>query len=88
MGRPSARLGDTSSHGGTIITGSDTTSINGKPAARVGDLHTCSIPGHGVTSITSGSKSVMIEGSSAARVGDSVGCGAVIVSGSPDTEVD
>lgn len=78
-----ARLGDESSHGGTIISGASNTLINGKPATRKGDLHSCPI--HGINSITTGSDSVFIEGSPAARVGDSCGCGAVIISGSPDT---
>jgi uncharacterized Zn-binding protein involved in type VI secretion len=78
-----ARLGDSSSHGGTIISGASRTLINGIPAARKGDLHSCPI--HGITPITTGSDSVFIEGSPAARVGDTCGCGAVIISGSPDT---
>ena len=78
-----ARLGDSSSHGGTIISGASRTMINGIPAARKGDQHSCPI--HGVNSITTGSDSVFIEGSPAARVDDSCGCGAVIISGSPDT---
>lgn len=87
MGRPLARLGDGSSHGGTIISGASRTLINGKPAARKGDLHSCPIPGHGVTPITSGSSDTFIEGQPAARIGDSVGCGATITEASPDTEV-
>lgn len=85
MGSPIARLGDTSSHGGTIITAASRTYANGKPVARKGDLHSCPIEGHGVTPINSGSDSVIVEGQSAARIGDSVACGATIVSGSPDT---
>ncbi|MHB1001986.1 MAG: PAAR domain-containing protein [Armatimonadota bacterium] len=85
MADSAARLGDTSSHGGTIISGASRTLINGIPAARKGDLHSCPIEGHGVTQIVTGSDSVDIEGSPAARVGDSTGCGAVINSGSPDT---
>lgn len=84
MGQPLARLGDGSSHGGTIISGASKTLINGKPAARKGDLHTCPIPGHGITAITSGNGNVIIEGQPAARIGDSIGCGAVITEGSPD----
>lgn len=86
MGSPVARLGDKSSHGGRIITGADRTLVNGKPAARKGDLHSCPIDGHGVTSINSGSRGVLVEGQPVARVGDTVGCGATIISGSPDTE--
>lgn len=85
MTNPMARLGDRTSHGGTIITGAERTPINGRPAARKGDLHSCPMEGHGVTPITDGSSSVLIEGSPAARVGDSCGCGASIISGSPDT---
>jgi uncharacterized Zn-binding protein involved in type VI secretion len=81
-----ARLGDTSSHNGTIITAADQTFVNGKPAARKGDLHQC--PMHGVTPIISGSNKVIIEGQPAARIGDMAACGAVITSGSPNTSVD
>lgn len=82
MARPQARLGDTSSHGGTVITGSITTIVNGRPVARMGDLHVCPIPGHGVTPIVSGSLDTATDGRPNARVGDTAGCGAVIVTGS------
>lgn len=61
--------------------------VNGIPAARKGDLHSCPLKGHGVTPIVTGSARVMIEGKPAARVGDRTGCGAAIAQGSPDTEV-
>lgn len=86
MGSPVARLGDKSSHGGTIISSASRTYINGKLVARKGDLHSCPIKGHGVTPITSGSDSVLVEGQSLARIGDTVGCGATIATGSLDTE--
>ena len=82
MPRPQARLGDTSSHGGTVITGSVTTIVNGRPVARMGDLHVCPIPGHGVTPIVSGSLDTATDGRPNARMGDMAGCGAVIVTGS------
>lgn len=85
MGEALARLGDTSDHGGQIITGAARTFINGIPAARKGDLHSCPIEGHGITPIVTGSGKMNIEGQPAARVGDTTGCGAVITSGSPDT---
>lgn len=87
MGEAQARLGDTSDHGGTIITGAARTLANGIPAARKGDLHSCPIPGHGVTAIVTGSENTDIEGQPAARVGDTTDCGAIITSGSPDTLV-
>ncbi len=82
MARAQARLGDTSSHGGTVITGSVTTIVNGRPVARMGDMHVCPIPGHGVTPIVSGSLNTATDGRPNARMGDMAGCGAVIVTGS------
>jgi len=85
---PQARLGDTSSHGGTIVSAAERTLVDGIPAARVGDLHSCPIPFHGVTQIVQGASKTLIEGKPAARVGDAVGCGAVIVTGSDKTLVE
>lgn len=85
MARPQARLGDMSSHGGTIITGSLTTMVNGRPVARMGDLHVCPLPHHGVTPIITGSLDTITEGRPNARMGDMAGCGAVIVGGSLNT---
>lgn len=83
-----ARKGDPSNHGGVIITGATKTFVNGIEVARVGDLHSCPIPFHGVTPIVTGSPTVVAEGKAVARVGDVAGCGAAISSGSPDTEAD
>ena len=74
-----ARLGDISSHGGVIITGASRT------VARMGDLHVCPIPGHGVTPIVTGSFDTITEGLPNARIGDITACGAIIVTGSPNT---
>lgn len=84
MARPQARLGDSSSHGGVIITGAMRTVVNGQPAARMGDLHSCPLPFHGITPIVTGSPDTMTEGKPNARLGDVTGCGAVIVTGSPN----
>ncbi len=81
MSRQIARLGDPSSHGGTIITSSNTVLADGIGIARQGDLHSCPIPGHGVTELFSDSVT-KVEGHSVIRVGDTAGCGAVISSGS------
>ncbi len=85
MARPQARLGDTSSHGGVIVTGALRTFVNNRPAARMGDLHVCPIPFHGMTPICTGDADTFIEGRPAARIGDITGCGAVIATGSEDT---
>ena len=82
MARPQARLGDITSHGGVIITGAIRTVVNGKPAARMGDLHACPILGHGVTPLVTGSLDTATEGMPDARIGDVTACGAVIVTGS------
>lgn len=41
MGKPAARMGDMTVHGGAIVVGEPTVLIGGLPAARVGDMHTC-----------------------------------------------
>ncbi len=75
------RLGDTSSHGGTVISSASKWMCEGKLIARKGDLHSCPIPGHGVTPITAGSAKFKCEGDPVARHGDSTGCGATLISG-------
>ncbi|MGF6837074.1 putative Zn-binding protein involved in type VI secretion [Paraburkholderia youngii] len=82
MGNPVARLGDTSSHGGTIISASSDLTADGKGVARAGDMHSCPISGHGTTPLSSTS-TVTNGGKGLVRVGDVAGCGAVITSGSP-----
>jgi len=84
---PAARLGDTTAHGGVIVAGEPTVLIGGAPAARVGDMHTCPIPGgppppHVGGPITLGSFTVLIGGKPAARVGDMCTC-----TGPPDSIV-
>jgi|GEM_PF-152195 len=75
---PAARIGDTTSHGGTILPpGASTVFIGGMSAARITDLAICplvtppNIP-HGTGPIVTGSNTVFIEGLGAARVGDTV----------------
>lgn len=84
-----ARLNDVSNHGGVIITSCSKTNADGKLIARQGDLHACPIEGHGVTPIVSNvSEKTNVEGAKAAKIGSVCGCGAVIISGAPKTEVD
>jgi uncharacterized Zn-binding protein involved in type VI secretion len=80
-----ARLGDVSDHGGVIITSASVTTVNGILVARVGDLHSCPIPGHGVTAITNGSGNFVSEGAVTAVIGSVCGCGATIISGGATT---
>jgi uncharacterized Zn-binding protein involved in type VI secretion len=85
MGNPVARLGDTSSHGGTIITAASKTKVEGQFIARVGDLHSCPVPFHGVTPIISGAAQFTCEGAAVARTGSMTGCGATIIGGATKT---
>jgi len=79
-------LGDSTSHGGTVIEASGNSFVGGIPYARVGDKVTCPIKGHGTTTIVSGDPTLVVDGKPAAREGDKTACGAVLVaSQSPAT---
>jgi uncharacterized Zn-binding protein involved in type VI secretion len=87
MGKPAARLGDSTAHGGVIMAGAPNVLIGGAPAARMGDMHVCPMMNPGVPppphigqQIIMGSPTVLIGGQMAARVGDPVMC-----SGPPDS---
>jgi uncharacterized Zn-binding protein involved in type VI secretion len=85
MGRPAARLGDQTAHGGVIVLGLPTVLIGGLPAARVGDMHTCPlvtgvVPHVGGPVMPPGGVTVLIGGQPAARMGDLLTC-----VGPPDT---
>ena len=85
---PAARIGDTTSHGGSIIAGFPTVLIGGQPAARITDMHVYPMQTPGVPPIPHvggpisgpGSPTVLIGGLPAARVGDMAVC-----TGPPDS---
>lgn len=81
--RRECRIGDVTSHGGVIVTGTPRILINGIPQSRIGDVHVCPI--HGANVIVQGAPHAVGSASPTARIGDACACGAVIVSGSPDT---
>jgi uncharacterized Zn-binding protein involved in type VI secretion len=77
-----ARLGEQSSHGGTIISASASDIVaNGIGVAIEGDLHSCPIEGHGITPITSTSPNHS-GGKGLIKAGDVAECGAIITTGS------
>lgn len=92
MGQPAARVNDmhvcpmqnpgpVPHVGGPILpAGEPTVLIGGMPAARVGDMATCTGP---PDSIVAGSGTVLIGGMPAARMGDSTAHGGTIVAGEP-----
>jgi uncharacterized Zn-binding protein involved in type VI secretion len=83
MGTPVARLGDTGTHGGQIVTSAQKTSCEGKLIARVGDTYDC--PVHGPNPITTGSPNFVVEGQKVARTGSQTSCGATIIGGANKT---
>jgi uncharacterized Zn-binding protein involved in type VI secretion len=86
VGKPAARVGDMTAHGGVIVgPGVPTVLIGGQPAAVVGDNHTCpmftgTVPHVGGPILPPGSVTVLIGGKPAARVGDQALC-----NGPPDS---
>ena len=87
MGRPAARMGDMTAHGGTVVIGCPTVLIGGQPAARVTDMHVCPlvtgvVPHVGGPVLPPGGVTVLIGGLPAARMGDLLTC-----VGPPDTIV-
>lgn len=86
MAGPAARMGDSTSHGGSITRGASKVFIGGQPAARLTDLHACPMVqgtyAHATTPISGpGCSLVLIEGLPAATMGDTTGCGASITGG-------
>lgn len=71
-------VGAKTSHGGTVISGSSATTLNGKPVARIGDKVTC--PQCKTTvAIASGDPTHVVDGSPIARHGDKTTCGASLI---------
>lgn len=72
------RLGDTSDHGGKVISSSQKFVCEGALVARIDDDFDCPI--HGVNKIIEGSSTSIVEGKRPATVGDHTACGAALMS--------
>lgn len=90
MGKLS-RLGDKNTTGGKIMKGASTVFVNNKPAG----LHESPISPHADFSkphkkakTTEGSPTVFIENKPVLRTGSKNSCGHVIITGSPDVDVE
>ncbi len=81
MARTWIVVGDATTSGGRVITGSLATDIEGKPVARVGDKATCPTLHKGVFPIITGDASIVIDGQPVARQGDSLACGCRLLAG-------
>ncbi|ALM53972.1 PAAR domain-containing protein [Halomonas huangheensis] len=75
-------LGDATTHGGRVISGQSTYTVNGKPVAVVGDKVTCPKKGHGVCSIIEGHPTITVNGKAVAFHGCATSCGAKLISSS------
>jgi uncharacterized Zn-binding protein involved in type VI secretion len=71
--------GDSTSHGGKILTGSDRIKVKGRRAARVGDMVSCPI--HGNNEIAEGGSIPL------SRAGDHTQCGSFLIATSDGATV-
>lgn len=82
MGKNITCVGDSSSHGGIVISaGQNTVYANGKLVAIDSEsMHSCPIPGHGITPIHAITTKSYISEKLIVTNGAIAGCGAVIIS--------
>ena len=80
MSLPIVRLGDSTSHGGKVISASTTHFIENIGIARVSDIVTCPQPGHGVNRILQGAATYLIGGRMVALDGHRCVCGCTLIS--------
>ncbi|WP_293935777.1 PAAR domain-containing protein [Iodobacter sp.] len=80
------RIGDDTSHGGVVVSGAAHRNMFGKAVARVGDMVSCPIPGHGSCPIIEGDPSWNIDGKAVALEGHKTACGAVLFSSMPEVD--
>lgn len=86
--RPFIVLGDRTTHLGVVITASMNTFSNERRVARIGDLVSCPIPGHGINPIVSASSVCEIDGRRIARHGDRTACGSILLSSELDASTE
>lgn len=79
MPKPFIVLGDSTSHGGKVVSACPTATTHGKPIARLGDQVSC--PKCGPNTIASGDSTHIIMGKPVARHGDKTACGATLIAG-------
>ena len=78
------RIGDLTSGGGTVLTGSTVMKFDGIGVARQGDLVFCPLPGHGLNAIATGHSAFKEGGLPVAFLGDLCLCGCVLISSLPN----
>jgi uncharacterized Zn-binding protein involved in type VI secretion len=83
MSGPLIRLGDKTSHGGSVVEASQHSDSGGIAIARLGDKTSCPI--HGSGTIASGDTTMIVDGKAVARHGDKTSCGATLIAGQQNT---
>lgn len=83
MAAPLIRLGDKTSHHGTVVEASQFSDSAGKGIARVGDKVDC--PRHSNVTIATGDPTMIVDGRAVARHGDKTSCGATLIASAQDS---
>jgi len=79
------RLGDTTSHGGKVIScAAEHLTVLGRAVACIGDLCSCPLPGHNGCTIVSGNDRHQVDGRAIAFENDMTSCGAKLISSCPE----
>ncbi|MDI6002360.1 PAAR domain-containing protein [Cobetia marina] len=73
-------LGDSTTHGGKVVSAQSNYLLEGKPVAVVGDMVTCPKDGHSTCSIIEGHPTISLNGKPVAFHGCHTGCGAALIS--------
>lgn len=84
MGRRVIRLGDPTTHGGTVVSATTNYIMFGKEVAGRGDKVTCPRPGHGVVTIVEGDPAWTVNGKNVALEGHKCSCGCSLISTLPN----
>jgi uncharacterized Zn-binding protein involved in type VI secretion len=79
------RLGDSTSHGGKVVSATSHMTVGGLPVARLGDKCTCPKRGHNNCVIVEGDTNWTIDGIPVALEGHKLSCGGVLISSMPNS---
>lgn len=84
MGKKIIVVGDSTDHGGVVISGDATRTIGGKAIARLGDNVMCPLlypnkAPHGVNPIVEGESSYLVNGIPVALEGHKTACGCALI---------
>ena len=78
------RIGDMTTGGGVVLSGSPAMTFAGRKVARQGDPVSCLIPGHGPTVIAEGHPTIKDNGVPIAFHGHRCACGCILLTSLPE----